>query len=230
MVGAALVLPIVGMAASVRAGWTLSGTVMGAIMMITGLITVFSVREPKHSEAQPVQNIFKSYAQVLGMKPFLTCLIPWAMHITGITIIQGALLYFYLYLYGDEAGFQMALVALLLSSMIFIPVWTIISKKIGKKKSYNIGMLIVAASVFLLFLIGHRIPMEISYIIMAVAGLGFATQYVMPYSIIPDVVEYDYAENGIRREGVFYGLWTLTSKIGQAFAIALSGWTLSAFG
>jgi len=52
----------------------------------------------------------------------------------------------------------------------------------------------------------------------------------MPYSIVPDVVEYDYAENGIRREGVFYGLWTLTSKIGQAFAIALSGWTLSAFG
>jgi glycoside/pentoside/hexuronide:cation symporter, GPH family len=230
MVGAALVLPIVGMAASVRAGWTLSGTVMGAIMMITGLITVFSVREPKHSEAQPVQNIFKSYAQVLGMKPFLTCLIPWTMHITGITIIQGALLYFYVYLYGDEGGFQLALVALLLSSMIFIPVWTIISKKIGKKKSYNTGMLIFAAAVLLLFLIGHRIPMEISYVIMAVGGIGLATQYVMPYSIIPDVVEYDYAENGIRREGVFYGLWTLTSKIGQAFAIALSGWTLSAFG
>jgi glycoside/pentoside/hexuronide:cation symporter, GPH family len=230
LIGAGLVLPIVGMAATIKAGWTLTGIVMGAIMMITGLITVFSVREPVHTDTLPQQNIFKSYAQVLGMKPFLTCLIPWTMHITGITIIQGALLYFYLYLYRNETGFQMALVALLLSSMIFIPVWTIISKRIGKKKSYNVGMLIVAAAVLVLFLIGHRIPMEMSYIIMVVAGFGFATQYVMPYSIIPDVVEYDYAENGIRREGVFYGLWTLTSKIGQAFAIALSGWTLSVFG
>jgi glycoside/pentoside/hexuronide:cation symporter, GPH family len=230
LLGAGLVLPLVGMAATVKAGWTLSGTVMGAVMMVTALITVFSVREPVHKEAPPAQNIFKSYAQVLGMKTFLTCLIPWTMHITGITIIQGALLYYYLYLYGTEAGFQLALISLLLTSMIFIPIWTVISKKIGKKLSYNVGMAIVSIAIFILFIIGHRIPVEMSYIIMAIAGIGFATQYVMPYSIIPDVVEYDYAENGIRREGVFYGLWTLTSKIGQAFAIALSGWTLSVFG
>jgi glycoside/pentoside/hexuronide:cation symporter, GPH family len=230
LLGAGLVLPLVGMAASIKAGWTLSGTVMGAVMMVTALITVFSVREPVHSEAPPAQNIFKSYAQVLGMKTFLTCLIPWTMHITGITIIQGALLYFYVYLFGSEASFQLALVALLLTSMIFIPIWTIISKRIGKKLSYNLGMLIVALVILVLFVIGHRVPVEVTYLLMALAGVGFATQYVMPYSIIPDVVEFDYAENGVRREGVFYGLWTLTSKIGQAFAIALSGWTLSVFG
>lgn len=230
LVGAGLVLPIVGLAATVRAGWTLSGTVMGAIMMLTALITVFTVREPVHGEAPPRQNIFKTYVQVLKMKVFLTCLIPWTLHITGITIIQGALLYYYIYLYGNETGFQLALVSLLISAMIFIPVWTVISKGIGKKKSYNIGMFIMALAVMIFFLIGHRIPMEFSYLIMAVAGFGFATQYVMPYAIVPDVVEYDYAENGVRREGVFYGLWTFTSKVGQAFAIALSGWTLSAFG
>ncbi len=230
LVGAGLVLPIVGLAASVKAGWTLTGVVMGAIMMVTALVTVFSVREPVHGELPPRQNIFKSYAQVLGMKAFLTCLIPWTMHITGVTIIQGALLYFYIYLFGSESGFQLALVALLVSSMVFIPVWTVISGKIGKKKSYNIGMAIVALAVMILFLIGNRVAMEFTYLIMVFAGFGFATQYVMPYAIVPDVVEYDYAENGVRREGVFYGLWTLTSKIGQAFAIALSGWTLSAFG
>ena len=230
LVGAGLVLPIVGMADSVKAGWTLTGTVMGAIMMVTALITVFSVREPVHSGTPPRQNILKSYAQVLGMKTFLTCLIPWTLHITGITVIQGALLYYFVYLYGNETGFQLALVFLLVSAMLFIPVWTVISKSIGKKKSYNSGMAIMAMAVLVFFFIGHRIPMEYSYIIMAIAGLGFATQYVMPYAIVPDVVEYDYAENGIRREGVFYGLWTFTSKVGQAFAIALSGWTLSAFG
>ncbi len=230
LVGAGLVLPIVGLAGSVKAGWTLTGAVMGAIMMITALITVFSVREPVHGNLPPRQNIFKSYAQVLGMKAFLTCLIPWTMHITGVTIIQGALLYFYIYLFGSESGFQLALVALLVSSMIFIPVWTVIAGKIGKKKSYNIGMSIVALAVMILFFFGTRVAMEVTYFIMIFAGFGFATQYVMPYAIVPDVVEYDYAENGVRREGVFYGLWTLTSKIGQAFAIALSGWTLSAFG
>ncbi len=230
LLGAGLVLPIVSMRADSAGGWALAGTVMGAIMMVTALITVFSVREPVHRISPPRQNIFKSYAQVLGMKAFLTCLIPWTLHITGITVIQGALLYYFIYLYGDETGFQMALIALLISAMIFIPVWTVISRSIGKKASYNTGMLIMATSVMVFFFIGHRVPMEVSYIIMVVAGFGFATQYVMPYAIVPDVVEYDYAENGIRREGVFYGLWTFSSKVGQAFAIALSGWTLSAFG
>ena len=30
-------------------------------------------------------------------------------------------------------------------------------------------------------------------------------------------------------EGVFYGMWTFASKIGQAFGIALTGWVLTAF-
>ena len=44
----------------------------------------------------------------------------------------------------------LALVALLLTSMIFIPIWTIISKRIGKKLSYNLGMLIVALVIIVL--------------------------------------------------------------------------------
>jgi GPH family glycoside/pentoside/hexuronide:cation symporter len=52
----------------------------------------------------------------------------------------------------------------------------------------------------------------------------------MPYAILPDVVEYDYAENGKKREGIYYGLWTFISKVGQSFAIALSGWVLALSG
>jgi GPH family glycoside/pentoside/hexuronide:cation symporter len=65
---------------------------------------------------------------------------------------------------------------------------------------------------------------------MVFAGIGYSTNYVMPYSVIPDTVELDYAEHGVRREGAFYGLWNFTLQIGQAFANALSGWILAAFG
>ena len=105
-----------------------------------------------------------------------------------------------------------------------------ISKRIGKKLSYNIGMSIFAIIVILFFIFGHRVGVTFAFITMVIAGTGFATHYVMPHSILPDVVEYDYSENGVRREGVYYGLWTFSSKLGQAFAIALNGWILAAFG
>ena len=65
---------------------------------------------------------------------------------------------------------------------------------------------------------------------MAIAGVGFSTNYVMPFAIIPDTVELDYAEHGIRREGVFYGLWNFINQLGVAFALALNGWVLGWFG
>ena len=67
-------------------------------------------------------------------------------------------------------------------------------------------------------------------VIMAVAGIGYSTNYVMPYAIIPDAVELDYAEHGVRREGAFYGLFNFANQIGVAFALALNGWVLQGFG
>ena len=35
------------------------------------------------------------------------------------------------------------------------------------------------------------------------AGIGFATQCVMPYSTVPDIVEYDEVKNEVRRKSFF---------------------------
>ncbi|TVQ35773.1 MAG: MFS transporter [Spirochaetaceae bacterium] len=229
-IGAATVLPLVQLGGGSDAGWTIMGGVMGAIMMGTALVTFFTVREQYSARVAERINVIRSYLQVLKMKPFLTALIPWSLHITGINIIQAGLLYYFGNIYGDESGFLVALPLLLLSSIIFIPIWVKISERIGKKRCYNIGMLIFAASIIVFFFLGHILGMQFSFVIMFVAGIGFATQYVMPYSMVPDIVEYDYSQTGIRREGVFYGMWTFVSKTGQAFGIALTGWVLSAFG
>jgi len=229
-VGAAAVLPLLAAFGGGDLGWTMVGVVMGAVMAVTALITFFTVKEDTHPPAGPGINVFRSYFEVLRMKPFVTALIPWACHITGINIIQASLLYYFRVIYGFEAGFQIALPILLGSSMVFIPIWVKISARIGKKASYNIGMGIFAVTVVCFFLFGHLAGVELAYVLMFIAGIGFATQYVMPFAIVPDVVEYDFADTGVRREGVFYGLWTFVSKMGQAFGIALNGWVLTWFG
>lgn len=229
-IGAGLVLPIAGAFGSERLGWSMMGGITGAIMLVTALLTVIAIREPVHAEPPERVNLFKTYGEALRSKPFMLALVPWILHMAGVTVIQGALLYYFRYIYGRESMFQIALVILLTSSIVCIPIWVAISKRIGKKLSYNIGMSIFAAVVILFFIFGHRAGVPFAFVTMAVAGTGFATHYVMPHAILPDVVEYDYAENAIRREGVFYGLWTFSSKLGQAIAMAVNGWVLGAFG
>ena len=79
-------------------------------------------------------------------------------------------------------------------------------------------------------LLGEIIGPTAAVVVMGLAGVGLSTHYVMPHAILPDVVEHDAIHHGnVRREGVFSSLWTFSSKIGQAFALALNGWILALF-
>ncbi|MBT3271584.1 MAG: MFS transporter, partial [Spirochaetales bacterium] len=110
-----------------------------------------------------------------------------------------------------------------------IPLWVQISKKIGKSKAYILGIAIMSIGVLLLAFFGGEGKVIFAFVIMAGSGIGLSTHYVMPHSILPDVVEYDAIKSGVRREGAFSSLWTFSSKIGQALALALTGIVLDLF-
>jgi len=230
-VGAAAVMPIVNVFPDEQTGWTAMASILGGIMMSTAFITVWAIHEPRHKKENITGHSFlKTYLDALTMKVFLLVLIPWTLFITGTSMIQGALVYYFKYIFLNEGFFQLALVALLSTSLLFIPLWAVISRKLSKKTCYNIGMFIVMIGVLLFSVSGGLWPVSVAVIIMGIAGIGLSTHYIMPHSILPDVVEYDaISNNGLRREGVFSGLWTFSSKLGQAFALALNGWILSIF-
>ncbi len=229
-IGAAAVMPIVGAFQDPGTGWLVMAAVMGGIMLATALVTVFTVPERGAARAAASGGILASYRDVLRQKPFLLVLIPWALHISGITVVQGSLVYYFQYIHGDREAFQAALMILLVCAMAAIPAWVRLSGRIGKRNAYNLGMGIFAAAMIAFFLLGGRGGPGAAFLLMVPAGAGFGAQYAMPFAILPDVVEYDLAENGRRREGVYYGLWTFVSKLGQAFAAAMTGWVLASAG
>jgi len=73
-------------------------------------------------------------------------------------------------------------------------------------------------------------PSPLIYVIAFVAGLGFSAQYVFPWSMIPDVVEVDFAQTGERHEGIYFGVNAFLSKLTGAIGIAASGWALKLYG
>ncbi len=231
-IGALAVQAIVKMFPSVNTGWTGMGAIMGFIMLGTAMITVFTVKEPKRAvtEAKEQLGFFKTYRATLRNKPFLMVVISYALHICGTNIVMGSLIYYFQYIYGGTASSQLAMVCLLLPVLPSIWLWTALSKRIGKKWSYNIGMTMVALAALLIFLFARQQGPTFFYIAMAFGGIGFATNYVMPFALMPDTVELDYAENGVRREGAFYGLFNFMNKVAVALANLINGLVLAGFG
>ena len=233
LLGAGAALPIINALPDERTGYTVMGIVFGGVMFVTAMITFFTVKEPaagSRRSAAGNANIFKEYLAAFKNKPFLLILFPWAFFITGVTVISSMLKYYFEYVLGDPAGVTLALLVLLVAALLCIPLWVRIAKKIGKKKSYMIGMSIVALfALFLVFGAGGLGKTGL-YIAMMIGGFGLSTHYVIPYSLIPDAVEWDYFHSGKRREGIYYGLWTFISKLGQGLSGLIIGFILSTTG
>ena len=238
-IGSQAVGPVRALFANPDHGWIAVGAVMSVVIAITALITFFTVREPKRAaeEAKEQQGLLKTYAAALKNKPFVLALVTYMLHMMGTNIVQAALIFYYKYVMWNNDGgaaadgeFAFALMFFIVAALLFIPVWTLISKRIGKKWAYNLGMGLFALAVLAVFFLAAGRGPWFLRILMAIAGVGFSTNYVMPFAIIPDTVELDYAKNGVRREGVFYGMWNFVNQLGVAFALALNGWVLGWFG
>lgn len=226
LVGAGAALPIVGAFPTKNAGFTAMGGIFGAIMMITALITFFSVREPEHAARETQTGFLDSYRHVFRNKPFRRILFTYAMHIVGVTVVSGILVYFFKYIMGNEEQTTIALLFLLVSAMVFIPVSVVVSKRIGKKLTYLVGMAIVAVVAVVTAYTGDSFGAVYTFALMVVGGVGLSTTYAIPWSMMPDAIEWDAARSGTRNEGAYYGMWTFVAKIGQALAIAVTGFVL----
>jgi GPH family glycoside/pentoside/hexuronide:cation symporter len=104
-----------------------------------------------------------------------------------------------------------------------------ISRRLGKQETFYIGIgiwLLVQLALFLL----QPGQTGALYLLCVVASFGVATAYVVPWAMLPDVIELDELQTGQRREGVFYAFMTLLQKVGLAGGLFLVGWALELSG
>jgi len=228
--GSGLVLPLVNIPASKDTGFVLMAAIPGAVMMITALITVATVREPIMERITPSVGFFKTYFHVFTNGPYVLILLTWTFHTMAITVVSGILIYYFKYIHAAEGKTTLALLIFLGMAVAFIPLSVLLSRRIGKKAVYTIGMLTLSTVVVAVFFLAHDRSIGFTFAMMAGAGVGMGLIYPMPFSIVPDAIEYDYLKTKNRNEGAFYGIWTFLTKVGQALAIGVMGWTLSLSG
>lgn len=61
-------------------------------------------------------------------------------------------------------------------------------------------------------------------------GPGVATGILIPWSILPDIIDLEELKTGKRREGDLYAMFSLFQKVGLGLAMSISGYVLSAVG
>jgi len=117
---------------------------------------------------------------------------------------------------------------LMVVCILCVPFWLWLARTRNKREAYILGMIFWVIVQGLIFTIQ---PGETGYLlfIAALAGVGVSAAYILPDSILPDVIEWDELRTRRRQEGIYYGIRTLIRKLTGALIIFLTlqvlGWS-----
>lgn len=233
VIAAALHLPIVNSFSDPVIGNAVSAAIWSIFLIVPNFITFAFTKESHFKEKPKAEEpgFLEGLRIAFRNKPFVFVTMVYLLSWLCIQFVQNNLYLYVQYWIGPEAVsmFSILVLGVQISAFIFVLVWTRVSERVGKKKVYFIGMSFWILVEIMLFFVprGSLTPL---YFLAPLAGVGVAIGYLIPWSMLPDVIELDELETGQRREGIFYGFFVLLQKMGISLGIAFSNFALGAAG
>ena len=220
---------IVEGSADILAGYTLSAMIMAVVIVLSNVITFLFTRESHFPDDKEETSFFTGIRIAFSNRAFVIVTSIYLMSWFCVQFVQTNMLLYVRYWTGGEDKFLTLAVALQLSSFVFMLIWSRVSRSWGKQKVYYAGMSFwVFVGIALFFVQPGQINLLIALAVLA--GVGTSVAYLIPWSMLPDVIELDELETGQRREGIYYGFFVFVQKMGISLGLAISNLVLDGAG
>lgn len=200
----------------------LVGLALGFLIMIPPWIVFRVTRERSAAELPAPLPVGEALRATLSNYPFRLVMGLYLLSWTTASILAAVLVYYarYYLLVPEQANYFVLTAEG--AAILFIPMVVWLSRRLDKRRAFILGMVSWIAILMGLFAL-PRDQVSLAYSLAFLAGLGIATAYVVPWAMVPDVVEYDQARTGQRREGSFYAFASFFQKLATGFAIWAMG-------
>ena len=161
-------------------------------------------------------------------KPFLLLCLSFVSVYLAVQLLVAN---FYLYIqYVLQAESQVVFLIIIIQVVLGISIlgWQVVATKLRVKKPiFYVGCCLgVICCIFLTFI---RSIWWV-YIGSVVLGVAFGAVFLVPYALIPEIIDLDEQKVGCRREGLFYGLFVFLQKISTSIGLALGSFALGVAG
>jgi GPH family glycoside/pentoside/hexuronide:cation symporter len=198
---------------------------MGAIFAFASalplLVVFFGTRERQEYSRQDEPKLLDSLRAAGKNKPFVFSMIIFLLTWISVDILQAMLLYFIKYAMNREAESDLIMATIFIVAILVLPFWNWASRRLNKRMAYAAGIAFWAVVQLALITLSPGTPLPLILLLCALAGVGVSAAHVLPWSMIPDAIEWDEWQTGKRHEGMFYSLVTLAQKVASSAAIPL---------
>lgn len=200
--------------------------IMAMIFAIASAIPLWvvfiSTRERQVFMRSEQPKLKDSLKAALKNKPFIFGAVIFLLTWVSMDILQAGLLYFIKYVVQREAQSDLVMAAIFITAILMLPFWNWVTRRWNKRVAYIVGIAFWALVQLAMITLNPGTPMGLLLGLCILAGIGVGAAHVLPWSILPDAVEWDEWQTGERHEGIFYSLVTLFQKIASSIAIPLT--------
>jgi GPH family glycoside/pentoside/hexuronide:cation symporter len=233
-------LPILVAAAGLAASSAYSMEMMGYFFLVA-LVTIpltamVAVTAAPQGAAMPVErpDLRGLVTTLRRNRPFWMYLASFITTGIGLGVLQLMFTFYDGYL-KLGAWFPYIMTGFSFATLVGIPFWAWLSRRIGKHRAYAISMFVASLAMNGFWFVTPGVtPMTIlvplAFTILIIMGLGVAGSMTLPAAILADVVDYGTLKTGEVRTGSYFAFYTLTTTIAMAMGAALGFMLLSAFG
>jgi glycoside/pentoside/hexuronide:cation symporter, GPH family len=225
LIGAISVPLVTGLFPDLKTGYLVVAVIIGGLSVIPYFILFFNIRERYSDTPRSGENLYREFLTTIKNTAFRYAAGIYATAWITISFAGALFQYYVTYIILMPKQLDIILGLLQLGALICVPVMVWMSNKLGKQKAYLIGLSWWIVVMLFLAVIkpGHD---ALVYFLVISVGPGIAAAHVVPWSMVPDVIEVDELETGRRRESTYYGVLVFLQKTGVAFTLAFMQWIL----
>ena len=224
-------------------GYMLVAAMFGGFSALPFLLIAAVVRErPRTREEAPVPSIKQSLRSTWDNVPFRFATGLYVLNWIAVDLVAMMIPFYLTYwvgggnllasvnLGGSPIALESVVLGLMLATaMLAVPLWTLLSRRLGKRNAYLVGMalwVLIQGAVFLV----QPGQMAFMVVLSVLSGFSVASAHVLPEAIFPDVIDWDELRTNVRQEGTFYGAKNFLRKLTGAVAIFMGLQALGWFG
>ncbi|XP_041667835.1 sodium-dependent lysophosphatidylcholine symporter 1-A isoform X2 [Cheilinus undulatus] len=206
-----------------KQAYLIASGVICIIYVVCAVVLFFGVKEQKESRRQTEPLSFsQGLWLVMSHGPYIRLVIGFLFTSLAFMLLEGNFALFITYALGHREDYQNILLVIMLSGTLTIPWWQWFLTRFGKKTASYCG--ISWAIPFMILIVSIKSNLIISYLVSVAAGVSVAAAFLLPWSMLPDVVD-DFKVNNPAVQGheaLFYSFYVFFIKFASGVSLGVS--------
>ena len=215
-----------------REAYRVVAILFAGIIFASMVYCYYGTREARFTYSTKTAHDFRAQVRLLlTNEPFMWLIATKALQLLGIASVAATTLFFITaYLRIDLANLGVFAIINTIVTILMMPVFVWLSKRIGKRNGYMVSTVIFIIYCLSWIPAGPGEPLIWYYARAVLVGMCLGGNILLANSMLTDTIDLDARRSGMRREGIYAAMYSFVEKFSGAFGPLIVGWILAFVG